>query len=97
VLLSPDSTPPVGDLAETFLLSGDTSGALATYEYVYTRSGAGALEIGAKAFNLDISVKAQVNISKTTTLTYNLRGGYDYGLRRLSEGDGLFWTASRQH
>ena len=79
----------MGDLAERFPLAGDGSGAVATYEYAYKRSGEGDLNVGAKAFGVDIKLKATVELSNSITVTFGLVAGSDYELHRLAEGNGL--------
>ena len=94
LLLGHGRTPPMGDLAERFPLAGDGSGAVATYEYAYKRSGEGDLNVGAKAFGVDIKLKATVELSNSITVTFGLVAGSDYELHRLAEGNGLIWATS---
>jgi hypothetical protein len=92
LLLSPDADPPIGELSRTYPLAGDTTEAIASYEYKYQQKADRHLEIGVTAFHLDAKVRAAVQINGSLSLKYELRGGYDYALHRLTEGDGLLWS-----
>ncbi|MGZ4317060.1 MAG: hypothetical protein ACXVRS_14695 [Gaiellaceae bacterium] len=91
LLLATGKSPPIGEFAEKYPLSGDTSGAVATYEYAYTHSRSGDLSLGLKAYGIDLSLKATVTLSRSVTLTYGLVSGFDYELHRLEEGNCLVW------
>jgi hypothetical protein len=91
LLLPNGASPPIGEVAQRYPLSGDASGAVATYEYAYMRSRNGDLNLGAKAYGIDLSLKASVTLSRSVTLTYGLVAGVDYELHWLEEGNGLVW------
>jgi hypothetical protein len=94
LLLAADAVPPVGKVANRFPLSGDTSGAIATYGYRYQAGNRKNLQLGLKAFGADIKVKTEVMMQRDIRLSYGLRGGSDYELYRLADGDGLLWAAT---
>jgi hypothetical protein len=96
LLLSAGARPPAGKLAERYPLSGDTSGAVATYEYTYERSTSSNLGVAIKAFNVDIGVNATIGSMSSLVLTYDLVSGLDYELHRLRSGEGLVWAPVAQ-
>jgi len=91
LLLPKGASPPIGPVAQRFPLSGDTTEAVATFQYTYERSGGGELSVGAKAFGAELKLEAKVDLSESVTVTYELVAGVDYELHRLAEGDGLVW------
>jgi hypothetical protein len=94
LLLSPKGArPAIGAIAERYDLAGDTSGAVATYEYLYERSGGAELTLGAKAFGVDLSLTGTIELYESLTLTYGLAGGADYELHQVREGCGLVWAS----
>ena len=95
LLLSRDRIPPSGEEVTQFPLSGDTSGALSTYEWTYTAESYKALTLGISAFNSSLSLKCDTKLTEAISLTYELRGGYDYSLCAAGEGDGLLWGPIR--
>ena len=97
LLLAPGAEPPLGERVETYPLAGDTSGAIATYEYSYKRQAGHKLSIGTKAFGADLSMDVEVGVAHTFTVSYDLRGGADYDLHRLREGEGLPWSLVASH
>lgn len=94
LLLAPGAKPPLGERVQRYQLADDTSGASATYEYRYQKKAAHKLSIGAKAFGADLSLNVEVGLVHAITVGYELRGGTDYDLHDLSEGDGLLWKPS---
>ena len=91
-LLPRETAFTLGALVERYPLAGDTTGALAEYEYLYERIAAGETEIGVKAFGVDLSLKASVERARSMTVNYQLAGGFDYELHGLGAGDGLVWA-----
>jgi hypothetical protein len=92
LLLSPSGRPPTGSSVRRFPLAGDTSGALATYRWTYERTTKKNLSIGVNAFNTNMSVTVGNELTTQVSLQYELRGGHDYALVRVAEGDGLMWA-----
>ncbi|MEV1177558.1 hypothetical protein [Nonomuraea sp. NPDC049784] len=93
LLLPPRDAPPIGDLAERYPLAGDATGALATYEHVLSSMFGHSLNIGVQAFGSDVGIRTAIETSTSVTLTYELRGGFDYELHFLAEGQGRVWGA----
>ncbi|MER7151399.1 hypothetical protein [Streptomyces lydicus] len=93
LLLPAGTTPPVGDVAQRYTLAGDTSGALATYEHMLFSMFGRSLNVGVQAFGSDVGIHTAVEMSTLVTLTYELRGGFDYELHFLEEGEGRVWGA----
>ena len=91
-LLPSSARLAAGDLVCRYPLAGDTSGALAKYKYSDERTGSIELSLGFKAFGADLKLKGQVKRSTSVEVTYELKGGFDYELRRFAEGDGLVWA-----
>jgi hypothetical protein len=94
-LLPEGMIPPLGALAERFPLAEDTTGAVASYEYTYARSGNGDLSVGVQAFGTGLRLKATVELSESITVAYGLAAGVDYELHQLAEGYGLLWAPVR--
>jgi hypothetical protein len=90
-VLDPSTLLPAADVVKTYPLAGDTTGALATYKYSDKLSGGIGLQLGITAFGADIKLKGEIKRSASVELTYQLKGGHDYELRRFAEGDGLVW------
>ncbi len=91
LLLAPTARPPAGVLRQTYPVSGDTTGALATYGYRYRKTRAHSLSIGVKAFGADLSVKCATSMDASVALSFNLPGGHDYKLYAPANGDGVLW------
>lgn len=92
LLLLPSGTkPPAGPSIQRFPLAGDTTGALAAYEWTYERKSEMHVELGLEAFNSKISLNVGTSFTTQAALKYELRGGYDYVLFSAAEGDGLLW------
>lgn len=92
LLLSSSAKPPAGPSVQRFPLAGDTTGALATYTWVYARTAKKNLSVGVNAFQTDLSLTVGTELTTQVTLQYELRGGHDYDLLRVAEGDGLLWA-----
>jgi hypothetical protein len=92
LLLPPGTTPPEGAPVQRFPLAGDTTGALATYQWKYTRTSKRNAEVGLEAFGMKASLKVGSELSTQVVLKYELRGGYDYVLLNVAQGDGLLWA-----
>jgi hypothetical protein len=92
LLLSPEVRPPAGAPVYRFPLAGDTTGALATYTWVYGRTFKKNLSLGAEAFNTKLALTVGTELTTQVMLEYGLRGGRDYTLLSVAEGDGLLWT-----
>lgn len=92
LLLDRGAVPPIGPLEQTYQLAGDPSGTPATYEYSYEQTRAPDVKLGVEAFGAKLGVEASATMKTTVTLTFELRGGVDYALHRLAEGDGLLWS-----
>jgi hypothetical protein len=45
-----------------------------------------------KALHIDAKVRAAVDMGGALALECELRGGFDYELRRLAEGEGAVWS-----
>jgi hypothetical protein len=91
-LLSAASLPPTGAEVTQFPLVGDTSGALATYQWTYKRSAKMMATLGVKAFNSSLTLSYGSVLTDQISLTYELRGGHDYRLLAAADGDGLLWA-----
>jgi hypothetical protein len=96
LLLDKDARPPIGELAERYLFAGDPTGAPASVGFDYESTGGGELSLGAKAYGVDLSVKASVELTSSMNLTYELTSGVNYELHRLEEGEGLVWAKPRR-
>lgn len=92
LLLSADATPPTGAQVQRFPLAGDPTGALATYQWVYARTSKKNLSLGLSAFDSKLSLTVGTELTTQVTLQYALRGGHDYVLLEIAEGDGLLWA-----
>jgi hypothetical protein len=92
LLLSSKTRPPGGPLLRRFPLAGDTTGALATYKWMYARTSKKTLSIGADAFRTSLSLTVGTELTTEVALEYGLRGGHDYALHGIAEGDGLLWA-----
>jgi hypothetical protein len=92
LLLSSQARPPTGPSVQRFPLAGDTTGALATYQWVYTRTSKKNLSVGVDVFQTKLSLTVGTELTKQVTLQYELRGGHDYALLRVAEADGLLWA-----
>lgn len=93
-LAFPPLSPPPGhgELVTRYPLAGDASGALAEYEYTYEQGENRQLELGVSAWNSTVTMRANISVEEDLTLRYGLRGGFDYELHRLGEGEGLVWS-----
>jgi hypothetical protein len=91
-LLSADSLPPTGEEVTRFPLSGDTTQAIATYQWTYKRSKNKMVTLGVNAFNSSLNLSYESELTDAISLTYELRGGHDYTLLSAAEGDGLLWA-----
>jgi hypothetical protein len=92
LVLPPGMRPPAGPPIRRFPLAGDTTGALATYQWSYKQTSKPTVQIGFEAFNSKMSLKVGTDLTSEVTLKYQLRGGYDYVLLSTREGDGLLWA-----
>jgi hypothetical protein len=92
LLLSSQARPPVGRTVQRFPLVGETTGALAAYTWVYARSSKKNLSVGLDAFHTKLSLSVGTELTTQVTLQYEPRGGHDYTLPRVAEGDGLLWA-----
>jgi hypothetical protein len=92
LLLSAEARPPAGPLVRRFPLAGDTTGAVATYAWVYARTSKKNLTLGVDAFHTNVSLIVGTELTTQVTLEYGLRGGHDYVLLSAAEGDGLLWA-----
>jgi hypothetical protein len=92
LLLSSQARPPTGLSVQRFPLAGDTTGALATYKWVYANTSKRKLSVGVDAFHTSLSLIVGTELTTQVTLQYELRGGHDYVLLRVDEGDGLLWA-----
>jgi hypothetical protein len=92
LLLSSEARPPAGSSVQRFPLAGDTTGALATYRWVYARTAKKNLSLGLSAFDTKVSLTVGTELTTQVTLQYELRGGHDYALLRVAGGDGLLWA-----
>lgn len=91
LLLEKGLEPPIGERVETYLLAGDTSGAVATYEYTAEKMASRKMNLGAKVLGAELSIGTEITRNNQMVLTYGLRGGRDYELHRVADGDGLVW------
>ena len=91
-VLPPETRLPAGPPVQRFPLAGDTTGALATYQWTYQRGSEKHLEIGLEAFNSKMALSVGTELTTLVTLKYELRGGYDYVLLSAAEGDGMLWA-----
>lgn len=65
---------------------------MAQYVHKYETTSNATIDLGLKALGADNEISAQVTMSKGFTLALDLRGGYDYEMRRLVTGVGIAWT-----
>lgn len=91
-VLSAVSPPPTGAEITHFPLSGDTTGALATYQWTYSRSNRSTATVGIDAFNTKLRFSYESMLTEQTSLTFELRGGHDYTMLAAAEGDGVLWV-----
>ena len=87
-LLSAASRPPTGGEITRFPLAGDTTGALSTYQWTYKRSTKMTATLGVKAFNSALTLNYGSTLTDQVSLTYELRGGHNYGLLAAAQGHG---------
>lgn len=95
LLMPPGGRPPAGPPVTRFPLAGDTTGAIALYTWKYERRSKLDLDIGLEAFNSKISLRIGTELATNVTLKYGLRGGHDYVLHGVAQGDGLMWAPAR--
>jgi len=93
-VLSAVSPPPTGAEITHFPLSGDTTGALTTYQWIYSRSNRSTATVGINAFNMKLNFSYESMLAEQTSLTFELRGGHDYTMLAAAEGDGVLWGRS---
>lgn len=91
-LLPRESVVVSGPVAEKYPLRDDQSGAIASYSYKYEASSKIGAQIGLKASGVDLSLKSQVELGQSVTLNFGLRGGFDYQLHLVDEGQGVVWA-----
>ncbi len=93
LLLTGAERPPAGALAQTYPLSGDPTGAPATYSWAYKQTKTRGLSVGIKAYGADLALDYSSTLAFSIELTFKLPSGRDYDLFRLAEGDGVLWGA----
>jgi len=93
VLLEPDAHPPIGRLLKEYSLSGDTTGAISTWDDEYEHQAEGTLQIGFEALGVKSSVTFKATMTSAAALKLELRGGYDYAMHSLAEAGGIAWAA----
>lgn len=94
LLLSEDAMPPLGIRKHKYELAGDRSGAIASFEYVYTQASDIPMKVGIKTYGVDLGLSFQTTLNRNVKLAYDLCGGYDYDLYQTAEGDGVLWSTS---
>ncbi|MFE5125130.1 hypothetical protein [Streptomyces sp. NPDC056669] len=91
------TTLPVGDVVMRYRLSGDGSDAVSNYAYEYKKDlyplSPDTAQFGLRAFDADLSLKANVNMTWEAALDYELRSGFDYELHHVLDSHGLVWGA----
>ena len=90
-LVPRDAYPSLGARIKTYPLTGDTTGDVSTYGYKYKQSQTAGFSLKVEAFGADIGFKVEVALEREVELTYALKGGYDYSLHYLDEGEGIAW------
>ncbi len=92
--------PPLGDVLDKYPLAGDSTGAIAKYEYSFQLSGELNLDLGVTIQGTDIGLKAKIASSRTIKAAFGLRTGVNYELHKVrneensSWPDGLVWPRS---
>jgi hypothetical protein len=91
MLLAADAVPPLGIIERKYKLSGDSTGDIATYGYTFARSKKRSLRLSIKAYGTELGLSVLSVMDRSTELTYELRGGYNYTLHRVADCDGFIW------
>lgn len=86
--------PSTGSRITTYQLAGDITGDVSTYSYDYKQSNTLGFSLKVPVFGVDVGLKAQVVLESEIGLTYSLKGGRDYSLHYLQEGQGITWSVS---
>ena len=94
LLLPENAMPPIGIRHHRYELAGDRSGAIASFEYVYTQATSIPMKVGVKTYGVDLGLNFQTTLNRNVKLTYDLCGGHDYDLYQTAEGDGVLWSTS---
>jgi hypothetical protein len=82
----------MGELKRRYRLSGDPTGAITHYVDTYERAGSRKTALELKVFGAQVSFEAEVQQDENVVLTFELRGGHDYALHYLSNGNGYLWV-----
>jgi hypothetical protein len=91
LLLDPGARPPLGPLEQVYSLSGDESGAAATYRYEYQRGVLATTKLGVMLGGVDLGVQAETRLETGAALSFVLPAGRDYRLFRSLDGHGILW------
>jgi len=92
LLLAPTARPPLGHLEQIYPLSGDPSGAVATYRYDYQRELSATTKLGVRLHGLDIGIQTETKLETSVSLSFALPSGTDYRLFRCLDGHGVLWA-----
>lgn len=81
--------------AVSFRLAGDTSQAISTFERTWMVGDEVKTSLGVKMFKIGTTMEVGVRREEKLTLTFDLPGGRDYHLLRLSREHGVVWKVGR--
>lgn len=90
LLLAPSAIPKAGPLLQSYALDG-YAGPPAEYTYKYSQQGAVSIDLGVKAFDVELSLKGASTMQGTVAVTFKLAGGVNYALHHSDTGDGVVW------
>ena len=85
----PATKPPLARHLASFRTAGDTTGAIATYEFRYDETREVSASVRRSLSSVDAEVSATVGGVK---LSMALKAGYDYGLYATANGPGIGWS-----
>jgi hypothetical protein len=65
-------------------------------KYEYRSEASASIGIGIDVLGLEAKIRPSVSLNGSLALNYQLRGGFDYELRRVAAGHGLVWSLSNR-
>jgi hypothetical protein len=92
-LIEGGDPPRRGDIKRRYRLSRDKPGAIFEEIEKYEQTGSRRAALDLKVFGAQVAFEAQVQQDENVALTYQLRGGHDYALHYVVDGDGYLWAS----
>ena len=88
----PATKPPLSRHLASFRTAGDTTGAIATYEFRYHETREVSASVRRSLSSVDAEVSATVGVTGSVKLSMALKAGYDYELYATANGPGIGWS-----